>query len=86
MRFRGAVSGAVEAVWDARRQLLGTLEAVLGHVEAGRARLLHEKMHAPACTLFRSFRPPPWAQVASSIRNLKVDFNLCLRPWHQSEI
>ena len=43
-RFRGAISGAVEAVWDARRQLfLGKLEAVLGHAEAIHAPPLHEK-------------------------------------------
>ena len=44
MRFRGAISGAVEAVWDDRRQLfLGKLEAVLGHAEAIRAPPLYEK-------------------------------------------
>ena len=38
MRFRGAVAGAVDAVWAARRQLfLGTLGAVLAHAEAVRA-------------------------------------------------
>ena len=37
MRSRGAVSGAVEAVWDAPDdRFLGTLEAVLGHAEAVR--------------------------------------------------
>ena len=36
----GAGSGAVEAVWDARWQVL---EAVLGHAEAVRAPPLHEK-------------------------------------------
>ena len=36
---------------------LGTLEAVLGHAEAVRAPPLHEKMHAPVCTLLLSFRP-----------------------------
>ena len=49
MRFWDVVARAMEAVWDARRQLFGTLEAVLGHAEAGRAPLLHEKMHAPVC-------------------------------------
>ena len=43
MRFRGAVSGAVQAVWDARRQLLGMLAAVLGQAEALRAPPLHER-------------------------------------------
>ena len=33
-------------------------EAVLGHAETVRAPLLHEKMDAPVCTLFPSFRPP----------------------------
>ena len=55
-----AVSGAVEAVlfWMLGRSFFGTLEAVLGHAEAGRAPLLHEKMHAPVCALFLSFPPP----------------------------
>ena len=44
--------------FGARGGSLGTLEAVLGHAEAGRAPLLHEKNHAPVCTLFLSFRPP----------------------------
>ena len=51
MRFRGAISGAVEAVWDARQ-----------HAETGRAPLLREKMHKSVCALFLSFvrlRPPP---------------------------
>ena len=57
MRFRGAVSGAVE--WrpfgtpDGR--FLGTLEAVLGHAEAVLAPPLHEKMHVLVCTLLESF-------------------------------
>ena len=50
MRFRAAVSGALEAV----------LEAVLGPVAL---RCFMEKMHAPVCALFLSFRPP-WAQVS----------------------
>ena len=45
MRFGGAVSGALEAV----------LEAVLGPVAL---RCFMEKMHAPVCALFLSFRPP----------------------------
>ena len=40
-------------------RFLGTLEAVLGHVEAVLAPPLHEKMHVLACTLLESFRPPP---------------------------
>ena len=43
MFFRGVVSGAVEAVWDARWQFLGTLEAVLGHAEAARVRCSMKK-------------------------------------------
>ena len=65
MRSRGAVSGSVEAVWDAPDgRFLGTLEAVLGHAEALRAPPLHEKMHVLVCTLLESFRPPTRAQVA----------------------
>ena len=52
MRFRGAVSVAMEAVWDARRQLFKHIEAFLGHAEATRAPPLHEKMHAPVAPCF----------------------------------
>ena len=58
MRFRGAVAGAVDAVWDARRQLLARWEPFVG---TQRPFALHrdEKMHAPVCTLLQSFRPTP---------------------------
>ena len=53
--------------------LLGTLEAVLGHAEAVRAPPLHEKMHAPVCTLLLSFRPPPSrAQVLQCLLQLRL--------------
>ena len=72
MRFRGAVSGCRFGVpfrvpWrplgtpDGR--FLGTLEGVPGHAEVVHAPPLHEKMHAPVCTLLEIFRPSPRAQV-----------------------
>ena len=66
MQFRGAVSVAVEAIWDARWHCLGTLEAVLGHADSFALCCFMEKMHVPVCTLLLSFCP--WAQAFEMVR------------------
>ena len=57
--FRGAISGAVEA---GARQMAAFFGSFLDWPFLGTPPL-HEKMHAPVCTLLLSFRPLPRAQV-----------------------
>ena len=58
MRFRDAVRGPWRLCGTLGCSFLGTLEAVLGHAEAGRAPLLHEKFMRQFAPCFQASVPP----------------------------
>ena len=64
MRFRGAVSGAVQAVWDGTWQFFqARWKPFLGTRRPFALRLFVKKCTRQHAPLLLSFRPPPRAQV-----------------------